>query len=75
MVIFTHVWVSCYETKVFCRLTVVNRTPGIWGFTITVETKIEAQIMICSHSLSLYFFLHQSACCLIGDDWNPVMEH
>ena len=28
-----------------------------------------------SHSLSLDFFLHSLTCCLIGDDWNPVMEH
>ena len=28
-----------------------------------------------SHSLSLDFFLHFLTFCLIGDDWNPVMEH
>ena len=33
---FTHVWVSCYETQVFRRLTVVNGTPGIWGITCTL---------------------------------------
>ena len=31
---FTHVWVSCYETQVFRRLTVVNGTPGIWVVTL-----------------------------------------
>ena len=40
---------------------------------ITVETKFQAQNLF-SHSLSLDFFLSFSACCLVCDDWNPVME-
>ena len=39
-----------------------------------VEEKIEAQIWIFLF-LSLDFFLHFLTFCLIGDDWNPVMEH
>ena len=44
---------------------------------ITVHTRIKAKIWIffSSHSLSLDFFLHLLTFCLIGDDWNPVMEH
>ena len=43
---------------------------------ITVQTRIEAKICIFfSHSLSLNFFLHLLTFYLIGDDWNPVMEH
>ena len=44
--------------------------------SIIVETKIEASNHdLFSHSLSLDFFFHFLACCLIGDDWNLVMEH
>ena len=32
-VIFTHVWVSRYETHRFPQLTVVNGTLGFWGVT------------------------------------------
>ena len=42
---------------------------------IIVQTKIETKIWILSLSLSLDFFLHVLSFCLIGDDWNPVMEH
>ena len=43
---------------------------------INVQTNIEAKIWIFfSHSLSIDFFLHFLTFCLIGDDWNPVMEH
>ena len=43
---------------------------------INVPTKIEVKIWIFfSHSLSLDFFLYLLTFCLIGDDWNPVMEH
>ena len=42
---------------------------------ITVQPKIEAKIWIFSLTLSLDFFLHLLTFCLIGDDWNPVMEH
>ena len=36
MTIFTHVWVSLYETQVFRRLTVVNGTLGKWGVTFYI---------------------------------------
>ena len=43
---------------------------------ITVQTKIEAQITIGSLTsyllISFFIFL---TCCLVGDHWNPVMEH
>ena len=43
---------------------------------IIVETKFEAQITICSLTphllISFFIFL---TCCLIGDDWNPIIEH
>ena len=43
---------------------------------ITVETKFEAQITICSLTpyLLISFFIF-FACCLVCDDWNLVMEH
>ena len=43
---------------------------------ITVQTNIEAQITICSLTpyLLITFFIFLT-CCLVGDDWNPVMEH
>ena len=37
MAIFTHVWVSWYETKVFRRFTVVNETPRDRGVTLVVN--------------------------------------
>ena len=47
-----------------------------YSYFITVQIKIEAKIWIFfSHSLSLDFFLHFLTFCLIGDDWNLVMEH
>ena len=44
---------------------------------ITVQTKIEAKIWIffLTPCLLNSFFLHFLTFCLIGDDWNPVMEH
>ena len=42
---------------------------------ITIQIKIEIKTGFFSHSLSLDFFLHVLSFCLIGDDWNPVMEH
>ena len=41
---------------------------------ITIQRNIEAQIWIFL-SLSLDFFLHFLTFYLIGDNWNPVMEH
>ena len=43
---------------------------------ITVQTKIEAQITICylTPYLLISFFIFPT-CCLVGDDWNSVMEH
>ena len=43
---------------------------------ITVQTKIEAQITICSLTLYLLisFFIFLT-CCLVGNDWNPVIGH
>ena len=42
---------------------------------ITVQQRLKLKYGFLSHSLSLDFFLHFLTFCLIGDDWNPVMEH
>ena len=64
--VLEHIFISIKEI-----LVLYNRDSDF----IIVQTKIETKIWILSLSVSLDFFLHVLTFCLIGDDWNPVMEH